>query len=289
VTAFVFVLCAPGAERALKEEVKQKGLPWVPSYQRSGFVTFKGPYTRTELVLAHEYSESLGKVASISDVTADLVRVMGTPARAPHDGEKVADIVTLSPEEIWAGTHLHDSTHSIYPGGNYPDVLPAEAPSRAYLKLEAVLEWAGFVPGAREVAIELGAAPGGASWSLLQRGLEVVGVDPGEMDPRILAHPRFRHVKNSINVLPPSALPQRADWIIADMNTTPNLTLRSARALVMRCLPRAMVLTIKLKTWDLARHVPTWIAEVERWGFTDVRAKQLSPHRQELALVAARV
>ncbi len=38
---YLFALCNPGAERALKAEVQAAGLDWRPSYQRSGFVTFK--------------------------------------------------------------------------------------------------------------------------------------------------------------------------------------------------------------------------------------------------------
>ena len=37
-------------------------------------------------------------------------------------------------------------------------------------------------------AVELGSAPGGASFALLERGLHVHGVDPGAMDPRVLAY-----------------------------------------------------------------------------------------------------
>ena len=38
---YVFALCNPGAERALKAEVAEAGLDWRPSYQKRGFVTFK--------------------------------------------------------------------------------------------------------------------------------------------------------------------------------------------------------------------------------------------------------
>ncbi len=151
-----------------------------------------------------------------------------------------------------------------------------------------MFEWWGVSPRAGEVAIELGSAPGGAAWALLQRGVEVVGVDPGQMDPRVLAHPKFRWIEGSINVLAPDRLPARADWIVADMNVSPSLTLKHAERLAMRTGARRLVLTLKLRSWDLAQKIPGWIEEVRRWGFVEVRAKQLSVHRQEIALVASR-
>ena len=38
---YLFALCNPGSEKALKLEVEMMSLEWRPSYQRRGFVTFK--------------------------------------------------------------------------------------------------------------------------------------------------------------------------------------------------------------------------------------------------------
>lgn len=303
--SFLFALCAPGAERSLKEEVERRRLPWSPAYQRPGFVTFKGEgESLPDLVFAREASWSCGRglvvppgteLVRVSPCTPEhrdaaqaLARALGAPARSPRVGERVAEVVLVGPDETWIGTHVHGAAHSIHPGGWWPEEIPPEAPSRAFAKLEAVLAWFGLVPNAGEHAVELGSSPGGASWSLLLRGLEVTGVDPAEMDPRVLAHPAFHHLPVSATALSIDALPPRVEWLLADMNVAPRLTLRTARTIAAAHAPRAIVLTMKLKQWELARALPDWIAEVRGWGYREVHAKQLSPHRQELALVAWR-
>ena len=65
--------------------------------------------------------------------------------------------------------------------------MPAGAPSRSTLKLEEAwhvfLEarrWYDYLGGGK-VAVDLGAAPGGWTWRLVQQGMNVVAVDNGEM------------------------------------------------------------------------------------------------------------
>src|SRR5439155_27070155 len=73
--------------------------------------------------------------------------------------------------------------------------MPAQAPSRSSWKLdEALLLLVGeerlgarMKPGAQ--AVDLGAAPGGWSWQLAQRGLRVMAVDNAKLAPAVLATP----------------------------------------------------------------------------------------------------
>lgn len=315
---YVFALCAPGAERALKREVERRELPWASSYQRPGFVTFRTeegvPDPLPAFTWARERSLSVGRAAlpwtpealreqlgavevlrvsarepALDPVALALAEQLGvTSPAAPRAGDVVGELVVVGPEELWLGAHTHDVSHSPRAGGVWPSEPPPEAPSRAYLKLEAVLASWGCEPAAGEHALELGSAPGGATWALLSRGLHVTGVDPADMDPRIIAHPNYRHVRGSISVLPVSQLPARTDWLLADMNVPPRQTLRAARRVldVLEVPPRALVLTLKLKDWALAEQVSSWTDLVRSWGYREVRARQLGPHRQELAITA---
>ena len=72
---------------------------------------------------------------------------------------------------------------SQWPGGLMPLVLPPQAISRAWLKMEEALRWAQLpIPqGARWA--EIGSAPGGSSQALVERGYYVTGIDPAVMDP----------------------------------------------------------------------------------------------------------
>jgi 23S rRNA (cytidine2498-2'-O)-methyltransferase len=70
--------------------------------------------------------------------------------------------------------------------------MPRSAPSRATLKLEEA--WHHFIsaeewdqrlpPGMRSV--DLGAAPGGWTWQLAQRGMFVEAIDNGSMDQALM-------------------------------------------------------------------------------------------------------
>ena len=50
---------------------------------------------------------------------------------------------------------------------------------------------------AGDVAIELGAAPGGAAYALLARGLRVYGIDSAEMAPAVRGHAAFTWIRGT--------------------------------------------------------------------------------------------
>jgi hypothetical protein len=137
--------------------------------------------------------------------------------------------------------------------------------------------------------VELGCAPGGASQALLDRGMFVTGIDPAEVDPAVLEHPRFRHLrKRSKEVRRSEFLGVR--WLAADMNLAPNYTLDAAEAIVSHpgVTIRGLVLTLKLADWELAQHLPEFAARVRGWGYRDVRIRQLATGGREVCLVALR-
>ena len=109
------------------------------------------------------------------------------PEAYARSGELVADVIvphsTQPDEPLLVGVHRHDIHHGPWPGGVSHVPPPEDAPSRAYCKLEEALRWADLTPAPGEIAVELGSSPGGATLSLLRRGLHVYGVDPGEMHP----------------------------------------------------------------------------------------------------------
>jgi 23S rRNA (cytidine2498-2'-O)-methyltransferase len=64
-----------------------------------------------------------------------------------------------------------------------------EAPSRSYLKVEESYAIIGAEPRPGESVCDLGAAPGGWSYSAAKRGASVVAVDNGPMKGGALGHP----------------------------------------------------------------------------------------------------
>jgi 23S rRNA (cytidine2498-2'-O)-methyltransferase len=102
--------------------------------------------------------------------------------------------------------------------------MPRDAPSRSCLKLAEALEvflgaeerrkW--LKPGMR--AVDLGAAPGGWTWQLVQRGLKVIAVDNGPLKGVAAEHPAIRHLRQDGFRYRPS---HPVDWVVCDMVEQP--------------------------------------------------------------------
>lgn len=90
--------------------------------------------------------------------------------------------------------------------------------SRAEHKLAEALDAFGIAipPGAR--ALDLGAAPGGWSFLLAERGATVTAVDPGGLAGPVAAHPNVTHVRGRAEDLAGQGV---YDLVVNDMNLDP--------------------------------------------------------------------
>jgi hypothetical protein len=73
-----------------------------------------------------------------------------------------------------------------------------------------------------DVALEIGSAPGGCVYALLQRGLKVVGVDPCPSDrthaPILHKNSAFSEVKAKLHQLSLADIPNSVQWLLCDAN-----------------------------------------------------------------------
>lgn len=211
-------------------------------------------------------------------------------SEAAEVGDLVLDVVLGEEGEPWlVGLRRRRADEVAYPGGRIPVPRPAWVPSRAYFKLEEALAWSRAPVRAGDVAVELGSAPGGASWALLQRGLEVHGIDNAEMDPRVLEHRgpgnnRFVHHHCLMGQVQRSDLPRTLHWVLCDVNLAPQVAFQTIRRMVAR--PRrslcGVLLTLKLDTWKAMRHLPRWRTQIEAMGMVEHGITQLPSNRLEL-------
>lgn len=216
----------------------------------------------------------------------DALRAL--PSGPALDGELVADVIVAAGESAWLALHRQDDRHLPSPGGAIPVEMPADAPSRAYAKIEEAIAWARLPIEAGQVALEIGAAPGGAVMALARRGLEVWGVDTGELAPQVRALPGVHHVAIKVGALRWEQLPPRVDWLLVDVNLAPQVALHEIARLMPRLRPtlRGAVITLKLNDWSFIDALPKLVARVESFGFRDVRLRHLPSNRREICCVA---
>jgi 23S rRNA (cytidine2498-2'-O)-methyltransferase len=121
----------------------------------------------------------------------------------------------------------------------------------------------------------------------LARGYNVIGIDPAEMDPAVLAHPNFTHIRRRAVQVRRRDL-RKVRWLMADMNVAPGYTLDVVESIVTHpeVNVRGMLLTLKLFEWKLAGELPAWLDRIRSWGYNVVRARQLQHNRQEVCVAA---
>jgi len=207
--------------------------------------------------------------------------------RASSRNSLVLDTVLVEPGEWWVGYHRALLAQQRWPGGAIPVRLPPHAVSRAYLKMEEALQWSSLPLAPDDEVVEIGCAPGGASQALLDRGLFVTGIDPADVDPQLVEHPRFRHLKKrGKDVRRKEFVDVR--WLVADMNIAPSGTLDTVEAIVSHAgiAIRGMILTLKFAQWSDASQLPELVERVRAWGYRDIRVRQLVTGGTEVCLAA---
>jgi 23S rRNA (cytidine2498-2'-O)-methyltransferase len=119
--------------------------------------------------------------------------------------------------------HIH-AARNVWLGGQRRMADDSAAPSRSYLKTEEAYPVLGREPAEGETVADLGAAPGGWSYSAAKRGAHVVAVDNGPLKGGALDHPRIEHRREDAFRFRPAA-GERYDWLFCDMVEDPRRVL----------------------------------------------------------------
>ena len=172
--------------------------------------------------------------------------------------------------------------------------MPRGAPSRSTVKLaEAIDEFLDekererrLVPGM--TAVDLGAAPGGWTWQLVQRGLMVTAVDNGAMDPALLDTGQVKHRREDGFHFRPA---EPVDWMVCDMVESPSRIARLATHWVAQGWCRETIFNLKLpmkKRWEEVQRCRAIIDEGLGGGGYFLRVKQLYHDREEVTAYLSR-
>lgn len=214
----------------------------------------------------------------------------------PSHGDTVVDLVVgeTDTEPFFLGTHEHQPGCHLQPGGLPRLTVSAEVPSRAWLKLEQALAWRGWdtADWHGHTALDLGCAPGGATYALLNRGMHVIGVDTGEMDERVykLADTKgvtFEHWRIPAGKIDLGSLPSRIDLLVCDINLTPHQVLPMVERAQRHSPARRLILTLKLNTPELEDRAEEFLKAVRRFAPGPVYATQLAGNRREICVTSS--
>ena len=133
------------------------------------------------------------------------------------------DLLFIDGSTAFVGCHLAKNSSS-WPSGIPRLKQPRGAPSRATLKLEEA--WHHFVPKTEwekrltpgMSATDLGAAPGGWTWQLVNKSMFVDAVDNGGMDSQLMESGQVRHHRIDAFQYKPA---KPSDWLVCDIADKP--------------------------------------------------------------------
>ncbi len=205
-------------------------------------------------------------------------------------------LLFCSTSEVLAGTSRTE-TGSPWPMGIARLKMPRAAPSRSALKL--VEAFVTFIPeevrarvlkpGMR--AVDLGAAPGGWTWQLVERGLRVTAVDNGPLEASVASDPLVLHLRTDGLTYRPR---RPVDWMVCDIVDKPSRIASLVASWVADGACRRTIFNLKLpmkKRYDQVRRCSELIRERldrERSAYT-LKFKHLYHDREEVTGYCARI
>jgi 23S rRNA (cytidine2498-2'-O)-methyltransferase len=163
---------------------------------------------------------------------------LGDPAPAAPLGS----FTLLTPQLMLAAA----SCSSPFPNGEPKFVEDRTGPpNRAYLKLWEALALLRRHPGPGDRCIDLGASPGGWTWSLAQLGAHVLAIDKAPLDPVVDRLPNVTWRGDSAFSLNPAD--HQVDWLCSDVIAYPNRLIPMITSWIDAGTARNIVCTIKLQ------------------------------------------
>ncbi|MBP6508881.1 MAG: rRNA methyltransferase [Opitutaceae bacterium] len=161
------------------------------------------------------------------------------------------------------------------------------APSRSYLKVEEAFVVLGREPVAGETVVDLGAAPGGWSYSAAKRGASVIAVDNGPLKGGALNHPLITHrLEDAFHFAPEAG--RSFDWLFCDLVEEPHHVLKQiVEPWLTRGWCRRFVVNLKFGRVDAVALLQELRApdSVLRRAAPGVRIRHLYHDREEFTLV----
>ncbi|MEG1041387.1 MAG: 23S rRNA (cytidine(2498)-2'-O)-methyltransferase RlmM [Pseudomonas sp.] len=219
-----------------------------------------------------------------------LRKALSKAGRLLEDPSKPRLLLTfVSGRRVFVGVAAADNS-AMWPMGIPRLKFPREAPSRSTLKLEEA--WHHFIPKDQWDArlsddmtgVDLGAAPGGWTYQLVQRGMLVTAIDNGPMAESLMDTGLVQHLMADGFTYKPK---QTVDWMVCDIVEKPARSAALLETWLGEGLCREAVVNLKLPMKQRYAEVRRLLDRIEE-GFkarkvkVSIGCKQLYHDREEV-------
>ncbi|NEW06482.1 SAM-dependent methyltransferase [Paenibacillus sp. SYP-B3998] len=195
--------------------------------------------------------------------------------------------VYVSASKLFAGISKPTDNLSDWSGGAMRFLKEEDQISRAKFKLLEAEQRFGLDFSCARAALDIGAAPGGWTSFLLERGLRVTAIDPAAMHPNLLGKPQLTiHKKNAGDV---KLRQDEFDLLVCDMSWNPRQMARLVADLLYALQSGGTaIITVKLmhkKPFQTIRE----LMQIFESSLHLIKAKQLFHNREELTLYLQKI
>ncbi|MBR2565610.1 MAG: SAM-dependent methyltransferase [Paenibacillus sp.] len=191
--------------------------------------------------------------------------------------------VFAADDMLYAGVSRPEQNLSDWSGGAIRFQKEEGQISRAKFKLLEAEQTFGIDFTSFHRALDIGAAPGGWTSFLLERGLEVTAVDPAKMDASLLTSPKLTFLKKNAGDV--RFREGEFDLLVCDMSWSPKLMSKLVSDLLYSLQSGGTaIVTVKLMHKKPLALIKEVIDTFERSRMQIQRSKQLFHNREEITL-----
>ncbi len=302
---FIYFLTNPESKTLLKEEISQHYPNLNFSFSTEHFISYKitSTFKTAPIFLFALHWGYFIKKDTHSSLITELEKYNGikisyeipllTPMKinTSNLNDEVYEVIKIDDKNSILGKFKITNIRDMFIGGIPPLFLPEESPSRAYLKINEahIITETSFIQN--QIALEIGSAPGGASFYLLSKGLKVFGVDPGEMSEACLKDANFKHLKQSIQSIASTEIEKiNFHWLLVDVNLSPEVSIKELER-ILKKLPSNFLgafITLKMTKVVSISRLEFYTKLIRKIGLSPELVIHLSSHKKEYLIYATR-
>ncbi len=230
-------------------------------------------------------AETLREIATIA-ASWSVTRVPDARVAFSENG-LYAQVCLLPDRRCAVGVGWARDAISLAPGGRLRVHVPSAAPSRAAMKLLEAFAWLDRAPEPGDLCVDLGAAPGGWTWVLLEKyRTRVLAVDPANLDKSVVGQRGLVHLRADAFKIEPE---ETMDWLFCDMAFRPLEVAGLLAKWARRQWARMLIANIKLPMRKKAEIMARVRDILEDGGWTNLRVRQLYHDRDECTIAGVRL